>query len=220
MGAGVTSMTNTTQSVTDGPLRLGICPGCGYVLNGLPDEGLCPECGREYDQRTVVLYGWSRGLHANVTTSSARVALGLWAMSSIGLIGQVFNPTMPRGLVVGMTAFWLGTSAWTLWMRQSDRDTPGRIQVHLSDGGCVQLNHPPKPATDVVPWGRIDDVMFGELAPGRYRLRLRCRGSFWKLDQLTNNPVDAEVQCTFEQADALRERIAYWRQLTGSKTHA
>jgi len=30
-----------------------ICPQCGYVLKGLPEEHRCPECGREYDLRHV-----------------------------------------------------------------------------------------------------------------------------------------------------------------------
>ncbi len=25
-----------------------VCPQCGYLLSGLPDQGKCPECGRGY----------------------------------------------------------------------------------------------------------------------------------------------------------------------------
>jgi hypothetical protein len=37
------------------PFRLTFCPGCDYSLEGLPDEGVCPECGRPYDQQFIVL---------------------------------------------------------------------------------------------------------------------------------------------------------------------
>ncbi len=32
------------------------CPACGYSLEGLPLVGQCPECGKYYDDQTIVLY--------------------------------------------------------------------------------------------------------------------------------------------------------------------
>jgi hypothetical protein len=37
------------------PLRLTFCPRCDYALEGLPDAGVCPECGTPYDGSYVVL---------------------------------------------------------------------------------------------------------------------------------------------------------------------
>jgi len=42
----------TTQ---EDPLRLTFCPRCDYSLEGLPEEGICPECGRPYDQSVAVI---------------------------------------------------------------------------------------------------------------------------------------------------------------------
>jgi hypothetical protein len=39
------------------PLRLDRCPDCGYLLTGLPEQGICPECGFGYDREMIVLYG-------------------------------------------------------------------------------------------------------------------------------------------------------------------
>src|SRR5213593_3772014 len=39
----------------DGPLRLSFCPQCDYSLIGLPEEGICPECGYRYDQTYTIV---------------------------------------------------------------------------------------------------------------------------------------------------------------------
>jgi hypothetical protein len=54
-------MTNDESGAGDS-LRLAACPGCDFSLATLPPEGLCPECGRAYDQRFVILTGKGRGV--------------------------------------------------------------------------------------------------------------------------------------------------------------
>lgn len=39
------------------PLRVDRCPDCGYLLTGLPEQGICPECGVAYSLDLIVLYG-------------------------------------------------------------------------------------------------------------------------------------------------------------------
>ncbi len=33
------------------------CPACRYVLDGLPQKGTCPECGRDYDKVAILKGG-------------------------------------------------------------------------------------------------------------------------------------------------------------------
>jgi uncharacterized OB-fold protein len=49
------------EAALQDPLRLQKCPKCGYALEGLAPEGVCPECGASYDQSEVVLHGYGAG---------------------------------------------------------------------------------------------------------------------------------------------------------------
>jgi hypothetical protein len=104
------------------PLRLGSCPACEYPLVALPPAGVCPECGRAYDQRFVVLSGQGRGAYdtlaggtwrglvaAGITLGMALmwgaasgpagyIAYGFMGVCMIGiqLYARVFSPRVPR----------------------------------------------------------------------------------------------------------------------------
>ena len=48
---------NTAPLSDDAARRLYVeCPACRYVLEGLPQRGTCPECGRDFD-KVVILRG-------------------------------------------------------------------------------------------------------------------------------------------------------------------
>jgi hypothetical protein len=81
-------MTQLAPTVSPAPApvndvqRVSHCPKCAYELTGLPDEGLCPECGRAYDQTCVFLYGTALGEHAGVhnATPWRIVAIALFTL--------------------------------------------------------------------------------------------------------------------------------------------
>ena len=192
------------------PLRLTLCPGCGYSLTGLGDEGVCPECGRPFDPRTVVLFGWARGTHATAVTATPWVAAGVLALQSMASLNAFINPNSSPGVRRAMAVMWLGIIGWVVWQRRNRPELPGRVQVRLSDAGCVQIDNPDKDAPAVTPWERISEWEVSELKPGRYRVRLWCPVKWWKPRMGSDEPVDAEVECTPEKAAEVRERVRAW----------
>jgi hypothetical protein len=70
------------------PLRMTRCMRCGYALDGLGDVGTCPECGLDYDQSMVVLYGEARGNTATAATGSiAAILLEVFGVTVYLLLG-------------------------------------------------------------------------------------------------------------------------------------
>jgi hypothetical protein len=58
-------------------------------------------------------------------------------------------------------------------------------------------------------WAKVNRVDIQRLAEGRYRLKIGRRRNWIGFEPMLR--VDAEIQCTDEQADALRRRIDQWR---------
>ena len=192
------------------PLRLQHCPACGYRLDGLPPEGVCPECGRPYDNATVILHGWSRGTHANASTGTARTFVGFLALIVFQIFNTVLNPALRHsaaGLVaVGFCAVALVYALWRRWTA----DLPGLVQVHLCDAGCRQLDNPKRERQPpVAPWRELNDVLIGEESAGMWRIRIRRVGRWWAPQRV---PVDAVVRLDREQGWTLRGRISAWRE--------
>src|SRR5438045_7361553 len=76
-------MSDTSAS---NPLRLDLCPACGYALEGLPEEGRCPECGVEYRPGLIVLHGFGGG----ISTGRARLA---WTTAAVYVVIAILMVT-------------------------------------------------------------------------------------------------------------------------------
>jgi hypothetical protein len=193
------------------PLRLSACPACGYALEGLASEGTCPECGTGYDQRTIVLHGWSSPSQLDVATGRPWVVVlvtavfGWYAWDSVrsGLRLGIRNPAAYLCAALALLSV-----AWGLWRRWNS-DMPGLLQVRLSPEGCCQLDTTAKrtPPT-VTPWRATRIVKVEPRSEQLVRLRVECAAPWYRME---NVPVDAIVKCTPQQAAALRAKIAEWR---------
>jgi hypothetical protein len=204
--------TNTTSPTVDA-LRLETCPSCGYLLQGLPPEGVCPECGQRYDQHEVILQGWARGLHASIANAKPTYVVLYVALMSINLINV---PWMIRlghiGLAIVCVAAWALAVGLPLWWRFTRRG-PGLVEVRLSSHGCVQFDAPTqwfRPR--MTPW---KDVSTASLSPaGRNSYRLKIGREVF----LSGKVIDAEFECSEFKAKALQQRIQKWWRVSDRVT--
>lgn len=207
----------------DALLRPTVCPKCEYRLAGLPEAGICPECGRAYGLPEVVLYGHGAGARASAwnTPRPSPWKLGLrWAFvlsiaaafAPMGVGGRLwrnpsmlwwFLPTSLAGVVVAT-------------VRQFRGDGAGAVQVRLSPAGFHQGNRRGGPvpyarSADAapVPWRRATDArLFVRAADGRLMIRILAPGPWWRP---ASRSVDAAVDCPPAAVEPLRQRVAAWR---------
>jgi hypothetical protein len=187
-----------------------VCPICGYSLQGAPAEGICPECGNAYDASVLIVHGWACGQHANVANSRGRRLLftmlfPLWVLWQFMFTSNVWR------LTVG--GLWLASIAFD-YSRRKSTDHPGGIQLRMNRNGILQIdnlrllrNDPAralkKPLT---PWNLLKPVTCKIDPSNRLHLNLEQRRY-----RLTSYPVDAELQCTEQQAKNLVDLISKWR---------
>jgi hypothetical protein len=209
------------DAASESPFRLQVCPRCDYSLTGLPEVGVCPECGREYDQQSIFLHGEAAGSRRNAWNSSGNQSLGRW-ISSICLIGLYigigfwhlhrvrFNifplinvPIIVLPLLIG------------LWRKMSDQGS-GLIQVKLTPQGVRQgirgMGPIPYEANDrakLIPWRTIRSVRVGQLRNDQAHLVLKSSDRSLRL---TFQYVNANVRCPPEQIEALRSRLLQWQK--------
>lgn len=135
---------NETSEAATGTLHVArwseVCPVCDYLLTGLPDAGICPECGEKYDTSAIILNGWfSERLARNSGAPRHTVAwilpVAMWGVALFFILrvpGIGFaRVTMFAPAIYGLLPMidLIGT-----------RNT-GRVQVRLNDWGAAQYNH-------------------------------------------------------------------------------
>ena len=116
-------------------LRLENCPQCEYSLQGLPEEGICPECGWSYDRGAVIVRcrGWAvqfnsyvLGIVGAIAATIATLML-LTAHSKISNLAQVITMFVFVAVMSAITLIDRATSPrvgdWLLWI------TPAGIGV-------------------------------------------------------------------------------------------
>jgi hypothetical protein len=137
---GVKSIEAHGEPVADAgeePLRLRFCPQCDYALESLPPMGRCPECGREYDQKFVIIRGTpgpltAQAILAGEFTFRSLIVPGIFILFAGWLVIEdphIFGPYMAILAFIGVGF------ALLEWMNSP---RPGQILVWMSSEGVGQ----------------------------------------------------------------------------------
>jgi hypothetical protein len=170
--------------------RLSVCPRCDYSLEGLPDCGICPECGQSYGTHEIYLYGNAMGAKIRV-----------WNAYTPGLLAPV--STLLAAVIIAYVFFspgrytnrdpfsvvWLvlltAGSGISVWRRFADQGS-GVVQVRLTPLGVRQGTRGIGPIPyesnmdgKLIPWAQIKEA---ELAwhDGQALIRLSTAKSFFR----------------------------------------
>jgi hypothetical protein len=123
--------------------RLKACPGCDYSLETLPAEGTCPECGRRYDQRFVVLTGQGRGRWDTAAGGTWRGTVGqfVWIAALLWVFAGGRGFANSDLVIIGVLGG--ATLATQLYARLFSAREP-RMQLWLSPEGVAQVPSTPE----------------------------------------------------------------------------
>lgn len=198
---------NDKQDQATDPLRLDRCPDCGYLLTGLPGQGICPECGFAYRPDMIVLYGWGAGKRATLSTIRWRSVSWrlLWSMLSIlpQIIMLLFVGANLYGLLLVM-GFLAVDGTWVYRRWRVGQETPRPAQLRLMPEGFAQRVGTGK--VKLRPWTRSTRVFVTRKKPPVYRIREEI--VFFRLSM--RPVIDVEIECDAETAERIKGRIKQW----------
>jgi hypothetical protein len=190
-----------------GKIDLTNCPKCCYSLTGLPKRWRCPECGFEYDDRTFVLSGISRG-----TSSLSLGRKCLWALVGLGAwVGTAFLPPLvAAGVGVALPALalaglWIGVLAYLLLTGKRERR--GVEHFFFAAGGfgyCADLNISDPAHARLIPWHAVSAVRIDRKGSQWHRLRIGTASG----RRLHDVRIDVGVRCNAQTARWLQEVLA------------
>lgn len=194
------------------PLRLDRCPDCGYSLCGLPEQGLCPECGFEYNDEMIVLYGWGTGNRATIFNRSWKSVIIGMLIPYPCMLMQMLPTVFARGwrwqnclLLAGMLAFDV-VLLYGRW--RAGADTGKRAQLRLCPQGYAQRTGFGR--VRLRPWRRQMQISMTSANKQRYKIR---RPVFFavRLSRL----IDMEFDSDPTTAARIHKQINQWCAASG-----
>jgi hypothetical protein len=184
-------------------LRLTRCADCGYPFTGLPDAGICPECGVGYDSgKMMLLFGWAVGGRSNLSNARA------WWKRVVSIIlivivleTFVFRFTIPlRAIGIGAILLFV---VWQAALRRRAIAALGApTQVRLTTEGFAQRDGvgPGK----LRPWTLHTEIRLQRVQGELYRLFITPSRGF------PISEVELEFELPIEQVRAVMRNLEMW----------
>ena len=196
--------------------RLEACPRCEYSLIGLPAQHRCPECGFEYDGRTFVLTGISRGATSIQTGRKLMwlfVAFGAWlGFSLIGLLVTAAPSWMPLALMM----LWAGLFVYLVFT--SRRERRGLERVLFAAGGFgyfANVSSGVVTEAKMVPWQEVDTVVIERKGANWHRIRIGSAAGIG--GKLTQVRLDLGIRCDEPTARWIQSVLT--ARITSARAH-
>lgn len=198
-----------TQDEARDPLHLERCPDCGYLLTGLPEQGICPECGFASTPAMIVLYGWGSGPHR--IAANMRMHPVEWAITRalivilVALMACIELNSLPAMAIAGLLA--VAYVAYTGYQRwHASGEAPAPVQLRLFPAGFAQRNGI-GPVRKLRAWSG-KRVYIRRLGNGRYHIR--CWKSLQWETARGSSAIDFERDCDDATASLIAKRVGDW----------
>jgi hypothetical protein len=166
------------------PLLLQQCGQCGYSLTGLPDRGICPECGHPFGPDEIVIFGWDAMQGEEAIRSPRRELAKSWSggwSDWLFLAGNVIWIILMRPGWVGATAIIGSTAAlfFVIWWQQHrlTKAYGAPSQLRLNARGCGRRRGVGD--VSIRRWSRRVIWSLKADEPGLYQLTIRRRARPW-----------------------------------------
>lgn len=170
-------------------VRLWVCPTCQYDLSGLPDNGLCPECGGERTPGILHIGGWADAarvpfgprarlravIFSLVLSVPFGALLGRWIMS-FGVLLPAYIPYLAVAATLLGITWWYGGRSVNVGQRPLELELrPDGI--HFS--GRVWSKR-------LIPWSRYRVVRLRRRTRRMWELRILA--PFWQRHLMETMP--------------------------------
>lgn len=176
------------------------CGNCGYELTALPRAGRCPECGGDYREDELVLFGWPGRTRNPVARDAEHAWRGLmvWSVIGVSIVGALlFADRADDALLMAMIFGPIVTAYWIL--ADLEPDHPGPAQAQITADGIGQRD--PLGSMRFRKWSPRHQLRIMQDAPARWRIAIQEV----RMGVPVRSPVDVVIQSAIEPRDLIEQ---------------